>query len=108
MAGIAKRKNGAYFLRFIDGEGERRTRPLASITAGDAKDFERFIKSHARMIGKPAERESAAARGLNPETVRKRISNAKQFFGDAVARELIARNPFADLKSSVRGNRARD
>jgi integrase len=214
MAGIAKRKNGSYFLRFIDGDGERRTlalgtrserkavgiklrvedilaarftgqpidpatlawlanasptmrcrlakvglidapaapaadrpltlgeflaryienrrdvkestrtnwrhsernllaffgadRPLASITAGDAKDFERYIKLQARKVRKSDEGDSGAARGLNGETVRKRISNAKQFFADAVARELVARNPFAELKSSVRANRGRD
>ena len=80
-------------------------RGLASITAGDAKDFERFIKTEARKL---RHGDSGDDKGLKPETVRKRISNAKLFFGDAVARELIPRNPFAGLKSSAHANRARD
>jgi integrase len=52
--------------------------------------------------------ESEATEGLSLDTVRKRISNAKQFFGEAVAHELIPKNPFAKLKSATKGNRKRD
>jgi integrase len=80
-------------------------RALASITPGDAKDFERYLKGEARQ-GRYGDAE--ATDGLKPDTVRKRIANAKQFFADAVAREWIARNPFAGLKGGQRGNRQRD
>jgi len=78
---------------------------VSDITVGDAKDFERHLKSDARKnrYGKVE-----ADAGLSPDTIRKRISNAKQFFADAVDREVIPRNPFAKLKSGVKGNRDRD
>lgn len=80
-------------------------RPLASITRGHAEDFERYLKKNARLnaysgIGK--------ADSLSPDTIRKRIGIAKQFFTDAINRELLERNPFAKLESTVRGNRKRD
>ena len=40
-------------------------------------------------------------------TRHKRIGNAKQFFQDAVDRELIRKNPFASLESSRKGNTKR-
>jgi integrase len=46
--------------------------------------------------------------GLSPDTVRKRISNSKQFFQDAVDHRRISENPFHRMKSSVKGNRTRD
>ncbi|MBX3435415.1 MAG: site-specific integrase [Pirellulales bacterium] len=45
---------------------------------------------------------------MAPNTARKRVANAKQFFQDAVQRELLARNPFAELKGTVGSNRERD
>lgn len=51
---------------------------------------------------------SGEGKGLVANTVRKRIGNAKQFFEDAVSRELLNRNPFANLKGSVGSNRERD
>ena len=86
-------------------------KPLPAITAGDAADFERYLRSAARNKRKGADGDSADSedsRTLSPATIRKRISNAKLFFGDAVARELIAKNPFAGLKSAARSNRERD
>jgi len=80
-------------------------KPLAEINAGDAKDFERYLKTEAR---ENAYAGTEKDEGLRPDTVRKRIGNAKQFFGDAVEHELIDRNPFVKLKSSVIGNRDRD
>ena len=79
---------------------------IDSITVGDAKDFERWLGTSAARNHRYAE--TQADSGLAPNTIRKRISNAKQFFEDAVQRELIARNPFANLKGSVGGNRERD
>src|SRR6185312_9280451 len=45
---------------------------------------------------------------LELATVHKRMMNAKQFFADALDRELISKNPFPKLKGRVRSNRARD
>lgn len=74
---------------------------ITEFTVGDAKDFERFLKSDARENGYA---EKDANEGLSGDTVRKRISNAKQFFQDAVDRELIPKNPFMGLKSATVGN----
>ncbi len=52
--------------------------------------------------------EAGADEGLAENTRKKRISNAKQLFQDAVDHELISRNPFKGLKSSVGSNRSRD
>jgi site-specific recombinase XerD len=46
--------------------------------------------------------------GLSSATAHKRISNARQFFQDAVDRELIGRNPFRPIKSTAGSNRERD
>jgi integrase len=78
-------------------------KPLDTITPGDAVDFERFLRAGARD-----QRRRNEPPGLAGATVRKRVSNAKQFFQDAVARELIHKNPFGALKGSVRPNRSRD
>ncbi len=81
-------------------------RVLSSITPAEAADFERWLKTPAARCNRYAEND--ASTGLAPNTVRKRISNAKQFFQDAVDREMLNRNPFAKLKGSVGGNRRRD
>ena len=81
--------------------GERTA--LADISRAAAKDFVVYLTTRARSSGN-TERPS----GLSPDTVRKRISNAKQFFADAVDRRLINENPFRGLESSTKGNRDRD
>ena len=58
-------------------------RPLASITAGDAKEWALYM----------------AGKGLAENTARKWIACAKLFFGHAVDKEWISRNPFKGLKS---------
>ena len=81
-------------------------RAISSITAGDAKDWERWLrtpKAREHRYG-----EAKADEGLAVNTARKRVSNAKQFFQDAVSRDLLRRNPFAGLKGSVGSNRDRD
>jgi len=88
-------------LRFFGEE-----RGLESITAGEAKDWERWLRSPKARENAYAE--TPAESGLAANTVRKRVSNAKQFFADAVSRDLIVRNQFAGLKGSVGSNRARD
>jgi len=78
--------------------------PLSDITPGDARDFERFLKTSARenRYG-----DSGAGDPLGAATVRKRITNAKLFFGDAVERGLLGANPFAKLKGANVTNAAR-
>jgi len=60
-------------------------RPLREITAGDADGFRLYL------LGKE----------LAENTARRRCGRAKQFFTAAVRRQLIASNPFADLKTRV-------
>ena len=56
-------------------------RDLATIHAGDAEDFKLYL------IG----------RGLAPTTIHKRLQVVRQFFRDAMRRELITANPFAEV-----------
>ncbi|NOZ38912.1 MAG: hypothetical protein GXP24_01640 [Planctomycetes bacterium] len=81
-------------------------RAIDSIKVGDAKDFERWLGTPAARNNRHGENDADS--GLAPNTVRKRISNAKQFFEDEVQRDLLKRNPFAGLKSAVGSNRERD
>jgi len=66
-------------------------KPLEDITPGDAAEWRFHLKSK-----------------LADNTVRRRCGVAKQFFGAAVSKRLLAGNPFAKLKSTVRGNPARE
>jgi integrase len=63
-------------------------RSLASITAGDADKFRLWLVS----------------KGLAEATVRRRLGRAKQFFHAAIRNRLLRENPFADVKTTVRGN----
>ena len=73
---------------------------VGSITAGEARDFERWLKTGDARANRYAGRKSKD--GLAPNTIRKRISDAKQFFQDAVQRELLTRNPFVALQGDRR------
>ncbi|MGE4002282.1 MAG: tyrosine-type recombinase/integrase, partial [Planctomycetaceae bacterium] len=79
-------------------------KPLRGVTVAEARDFERYLKTSARehRYG-----DSGSEEPLDAATIRKRISNAKQFFGDALERGLIEANPFAALKGANVGNAAR-
>ena len=77
-----------------------------SITAGEARDWERWLKTGVASTHRYADHE--AHDGLAANTVRKRVSNAKQFFQDAVSRDTLAKNPFLGLKGAVGSNRERD
>ena len=69
-----------------------KTRRLAEITAGDADEFRRQLLTR-----------------LGENTVRRHCGRAKQFFRHAVRKELIAKNPFADMRGcGVKANRERD
>jgi integrase len=75
-------------------------RRLDTITAGDADRFRQAL-SGARPPG--------GKKKLSQNTVNRRCSFAKQFFGAAVKDGLIPTNPFAGLKGlMVRANRQRD
>ena len=79
-------------------------RPLRSITTGDARDWRRWL---ARP--KNEDRPTDGGQGLAENTVRRRCSIAKQFFSDAVDRQLIDRNPFGALEGlTVGANESRD
>lgn len=67
--------------------------PLRDITPGQADDWRLYLSSQEELA---------------ESTVRKRCSNAKQFFKAAARKKLIQDNPFADLKSAVLANRKRD
>ena len=80
-------------------------KPIAEVTPGDARDFERYLRTTAREHRYDEARKSD---GLKGETIRKRICNAKQFFRYAVDHRLIESNPFDSLKSAPGANRTRD
>jgi len=69
-------------------------RDLATITKSHAKDFRVYLQTKA----------STQKKKLSSNTIRKRIANAKLFFGDAVDREVIPSNPFHGMESATRGN----
>ncbi|HEY4261848.1 MAG TPA: phage integrase SAM-like domain-containing protein, partial [Schlesneria sp.] len=58
---------------------------LSSVTCGQAADFRRYL----------------LARKLAENTVRRTCGFARQFFADAVERELITKNPFATKSIAV-------
>jgi integrase len=62
-------------------------RRIDEITAGETKDFRRWLTCPKNKDGQ----------GLGESTARKRCSIAKQFLADAVDRELIQRNPFGKM-----------
>jgi hypothetical protein len=68
------------------------TKPLASITPGDADDWRRWLSRPTAEGGQ----------GLSESTARRRCGIAKQYFRAAVRRRLIAENPFADMKGDWR------
>jgi integrase len=63
------------------------TKPLASISEGDAEDYWRWL------IAK-----------LAINTARRLCGRAKQFFRFAVRKRIIRDNPFAEIESNVRSN----
>jgi integrase len=65
-------------------------KPIDEITAGDALDWRRWL------VGKLAKNTIGRTSGI-----------AKQFFHDAVDRELIAKNPFSKLSTQVGSNEER-
>ena len=66
------------------------SKPIGSITAAEASDFKRARRKHDSVA-----------------YVSKQIQLARQFFKDAVERELLNRNPFAQVKGGSQKNPAR-
>ncbi len=66
-------------------------RRLDTVTAGDADDYSRWL-----------------ARTRAPNTVRRQLGWARQFFGAAVRHELLTRNVFAGLAANTRPDRSKD
>ena len=79
-------------------------KPLRELSIAEARDFERYLKTGAR---ESRYADSEKADSLSGATIRKRISNAKLFFGDAVERGLIDSNPFTKLKGANISNTSR-
>lgn len=67
-------------------------KPLREISQGDAERFRLFLIEE----------------GLADNTVRRRCGIAKQYFNQTIKDEIINRNPFAGLVSTVRGNAERE
>jgi len=67
-------------------------RDLRSISEGDALEWSRWLTTHEK---------------LGFQTVRRRCGLAKQFFGHAVKKRLLDRNPFIELKAATGGNPAK-
>jgi integrase len=65
---------------------------LPEITPGDADAWRLYLVRH----------------GLAENTIRRTCGIARQFFRAAKRRKLIAENPFAELKVTVRGNKGRE
>tara|TARA_Y100001934_G_scaffold277636_1_gene376870 strand:+ start:269 stop:1594 length:1326 start_codon:yes stop_codon:yes gene_type:complete len=79
---------------------------LTSINAGHANDFEKYLANGSARMYRYGE--TPTDKGLSSNTVKKRISNTKTLFQDAVNRKIIPDNPFSNLKSTVGANRDRD
>jgi integrase len=80
-------------------------RPIDTITAGDAEDFRRWLGTDSRSAQRSRRRKRSP--GLAPATVGKRLSYAREIFGDAVKRQLIPANPFGGIKAPPATNPAR-
>ena len=68
-----------------------RAKQLGEITPGDAEDLRIHMK----------------AEGLAEGTIRRRCKRARQFFTAAIKKELLAENPFADIKCGNYSNAER-
>jgi integrase len=79
-------------------------RKLSSITPSDAKKFRIWLQATNKR-DKPKKGEEA--KGLSPNTVRRRTGVCRQVFKQAVEEGLIKRNPFAGMMATVRSNRDR-
>jgi integrase len=75
-------------------------KPLSAIHAGDAEDFKRWLMTSARK----QRNVNKVTAGLRPATAARRLRRCSTFFTDAIKRELITKNPFAEVKSPKAAN----
>lgn len=75
--------------RLVEHFGKMRT--MQSVTVGDAKAFRHWLEGQGYAVA----------------TISMFIKKARQFFADAVDRELLAKNPFKAVKAGVQVNAAR-
>ena len=77
---------------------------MADITEGDADDWRIWLAQQEKSSdGKPIKRK------LGPNTVRRRCGRARQLFQAAAKRNLIANNPFGNMKGiAVQANKERE
>lgn len=79
-------------------------KPLKAITAGDAEDFQRWLKRST-----PAKPGEPQPPGFGDNTARRTCGRAKQFFEAARKRRVISESPFEDIGDcQVRANKSRD
>ncbi|TXH55514.1 MAG: hypothetical protein E6Q97_08660 [Desulfurellales bacterium] len=69
------------------------SRPIASVTRGDADELRRWLARPGRVD---------ESRGYGQASVAKRIKYARQIFEIAVRKEWLSANPFAGLKVPVK------
>ncbi len=79
-------------------------RSLQSITAIDAKQFRKWLETSNKR-DKPAKGELTKPLAIN--TIKRRTGLCRQIFKQAVEDDLIARNPFVGMSTSVRSNKER-
>jgi len=81
-------------------------KPLREFTAGDAKDFRKFL---LKQPGHGPKDVDGNPPRMAEGTIRTMCSRVKQFFEDAVDRRLIDRNPFKhkEVPTASTGNRSR-
>ncbi|MGC3970995.1 MAG: site-specific integrase [Pirellulales bacterium] len=81
-------------------------RDLSTITKLDARAFKAYL-----LRPKPENPEKVApedrGEGLSPNTMRRRVTMASQFFGAAVEGKILESNPFRGVGETVRPNKER-
>ena len=79
-----------------------RKKLLRDVTPGDAKKWRTWLKTEGNRRDTKKKRT-----GMAEDTVRRRTGMVKQFFAEAIERELIESNPFDNLPTTTGGNSSR-
>jgi len=80
-----------HFTKLFFGEKKK----LLEVTAGDAKDFGRWLRAWGRKND---------TEGLAENSARKMMDKLKTVYNAAIDHELLAKNPFRGIATSVTGN----
>ncbi len=95
------------------------SRDITTISSADAEAWREWLAAFGNnREGKPRKAKPSKAKpsqeadkpkrtDLSDNTVRRRTGIAKQFFNYAIKAELLTKNPFVGLPSSVQGNEAK-